>query len=164
MGISSFPTLLSAVYWRDGSRIKEGLSDQEKQKLACRMRKKLKQLLPDGFGWLELPNWPGYRGACATRRSSCSWVKGSGMPLTLHMWAKGQGWSRRLRTRAGQRAKENRDFWAGRVEWGVPEAAGRRRCQRQDRMRCNSDRGGNHTCQQGKKNNIDRSEWFLLEV
>lgn len=95
----SYPAV-SAVYWREGSGIKECLGDQEKQELPC--RKKINQLLPDGFGWLELPNWPGYRRARATRRSSCSWVKGSGMPLASHVWAKGR-WHRQV---SGQKRAE----------------------------------------------------------
>jgi len=40
-----------------------------------------------------------------------------------------------------------------RVGLGVPEAAGRGRCQKQDRVRHSSDSGGNRTSHWGKKIN-----------
>lgn len=62
-------------------------------------------------------------GACATSRSSWQWVKGSEIPFTLHMRAKGQASSRRLNAmaRTGQPVKRRRVFRAGRVGLGQLE-------------------------------------------
>lgn len=66
----SYPSL-SLVCWRQGSRMKECLGQQEKQELFCRKS--------DRFGNLELPNQPGRRRE-ELEHGTCPWVKGSEMP------------------------------------------------------------------------------------